>query len=160
VLFSSVNAFIRNINVGNGQRVVKAANSRDLTVTMLTPMNDAVKMLAKDLEKQSTHIQIRRIEPSSRSTISVLIVDKKFSLALELKDDTKLVIPEAVGTSTYSTSKSTVLSYVSMFESFLKLTELYDESQSKLNDTTDELEAMKKYLNEVIQEVDKFRNSK
>ncbi len=47
-----------------------------------------------------------------------------------------------------------------MFESFLKLTELYDESRSKLNDTTDELEAMKRYLNEVLQEVDKFRKTK
>jgi hypothetical protein len=78
---------------------------------------------------------------------------------VELKDDSKTVIEEAVGTSTYSTSKSTVLSYVSMFESFLKLKELYDKSQSKLNDTTDELEAMKKYLNEVLEEVDKFRKT-
>ena len=42
----------------------------------------------------------------------------------------------------------------------MKLTELYKESQSKLNDTTDELEAMKKYLNEVLEEVDKFRKTK
>lgn len=42
----------------------------------------------------------------------------------------------------------------------MKLTELYEESQSKLNDTTDELEAMKKYLNEVLEEVDKFRKTK
>jgi hypothetical protein len=33
-----------------------------------------------------------------------------------------------------------------MFESLLKLTELYEESQLKLNDTTDELETMKKYV--------------
>ena len=31
----------------------------------------------------------------------------------------------------------------------LKLTELYEESQSKLSDTTDELESMKKYVKEV-----------
>lgn len=42
---------------------------------------------------------------------------------------------------------------------FLKLTELYDESQSKLNDTADEIEAMKKYLNEVLEEIDKFRKT-
>ncbi len=94
VLFSSVNANIRQMNVGGVQRVVKAANSRDLTVTMLTPMNDTLEMLAKDLEKQSTHTHIRRIEPSSRSTVTVLIVDKKFSLAAELKDDSKLIVEE------------------------------------------------------------------
>lgn len=91
--------------------------------------------------------------------VIVVIVDKKSSLAVELKDHSKPVIADAVGTSTDSTSKSTVLSYVSMPESFLKLTELYEESQSKLNDTTDELEAMKQYLNEVLEEVDKFRKT-
>jgi hypothetical protein len=91
---------------------------------------------------------------------TVVIVDKKFSLAVELKDHSKPVIADAVGTSTDSTSKSPVLSYISIFESFLKLKELYEESRSKLNDTTDELEAIKKYLNEVLEEVDKFRKTK
>ncbi|MGH9985455.1 MAG: hypothetical protein ACRD8W_16055, partial [Nitrososphaeraceae archaeon] len=72
---------------------------------------------------------------------TVVIIDKKFYLAVELKDHSKPVIADAVGTSTDSTSKSYVLSYVSMFESFLKLAELYEESQTKLNDTIDELEA-------------------
>ena len=159
VLFSAVNAFIRQFIIGASERVIRAANSRNLTVTILTPINNTVKKMAEDLENQSTNMQIRRIAPSSRSTITVLIVDKKFSLAVELKDDSRTVIEEAIGTSTYSTGKSTVLSYVSMFESFLRLTESYDESQSKLNDTTDELEVMKKYLNEVLEEIDKFRKT-
>jgi chromosome segregation ATPase len=67
---------------------------------------------------------------------------------------------EAIGTSIYTTSKSTVLSYVSMLESLLKLTELYEESQSKLSDTSDELESMKKYVKEVLKEMDKFKKSR
>lgn len=39
-----------------------------------------------------------------------------------------------------------------------RFTKLYEESDSKLNDATDELEAMKKYLHEALEEVDKFRN--
>jgi hypothetical protein len=61
---------------------------------------------------------------------------------------------------TYSTSQATVLSYVSMFESFMKLTKLYEDSQLKLNNKTDELEAMKRYLHEVLKEVDKFKQTK
>ena len=116
--------------------------------------------MAKDLEGQSTKIQIRAIDPSSRSTVSAVIVDRKFSIAVELKDDSKSTPQEAIGTSIYSSSKSTVLSYVSMFESLLKLTELYEESQSKLSDTTDELESMKKYVKEVLEEMDKFKKSR
>jgi hypothetical protein len=146
VIFSSSNAFIRQANAGGTQLAIKVANSRNVNVVILTPMNDVAKKMANDLESQSTNIQIRAIEPSSRYTVTVVIVDRKFSMAVELKDDSKSTTQEAIGTSIYSTSKSTVLSYVSMFESVLKLTELYEESQSKLSDTADELESMKKYV--------------
>jgi hypothetical protein len=42
----------------------------------------------------------------------------------------------------------------------MKLTKLYEESQSKLSDTTDELEIMKRYVNEVLEEMDKFKKSR
>jgi two-component system, OmpR family, sensor histidine kinase VicK len=160
VLFSSSNAFIRQIKTGGGRLAVEIANSRNVSLTVLAPMDEIAKEMAKDLEKQSPNIQIRSIEPSSHSTISVLIVDRKFSLATELKDDSKLVPEESIGNTTYSSSKSTVLSYVSMFKSFMKLTELYEESQSKLSDTTDELEAMKKYVKEVLEEIDSFKKTR
>jgi len=47
-----------------------------------------------------------------------------------------------------------------MFESFMKLSELYKKSQLKLHDTTDELEAMKRYLHEVLKEVNKFKKTR
>jgi len=47
-----------------------------------------------------------------------------------------------------------------MFESFMELSELNKKSQPKLHDTTDELEAMKRCLHEVLEEVDKFKAKK
>jgi hypothetical protein len=47
-----------------------------------------------------------------------------------------------------------------MFESYMRLTELYKESQSRLSSKIDELEAMKQYLNEVLEEVDKLKKTK
>lgn len=157
VIFSSSNAFIRQINAGSDKLVIKVANPRNLNVVILTPMNEEVKKMAKDLERQSTNIQVIAIEPSSRFNITVLIVDKKISMAIELKDDSKSIPQEAIGASIYSSTKSTVLSYVSMFESFMRLAEMYEESQSKLSDTTDELETMKKYVKEVLEEMDRFK---
>lgn len=160
VIFSSANSFMRQSNAGSGQLVIEAAKFRNVAVTMLTPMDENVKAIAIDAEEQSSNIKIRKIEPSSRSTVTVVIVDRKISLAVELKDDSKSEVAEAIGNVTYSTSKSTVLSYVSMFESYMKLTDLYEESQSKLSDTTDELETMKKYVKEVLEEMDKFKKSR
>jgi len=61
-----------------------------------------------------------------------VVIDKKYSLAVELKDDSKNTVTEAIGLVTYSNSKSTVLSYYSIFESLWKQTELY--KQLKLNE--------------------------
>ena len=78
-------------------------------------------------------------------------------MAVELRDDSKPIPAESAGIASYSTSKSTVMSYVSMFESLMRLTELYEESQAKLRDSTEELGVMKRYLNEVLEEVKKLR---
>ena len=71
-------------------------------------------------------INIRFIEPNLQTKVSLLIADRKFSLAIELKDDAAHKSYEAVGLATYSNSKPTVLSYVSIFENLWKQTELYE----------------------------------
>lgn len=160
LIFASVNAFMRHVSPmspASSQLLVEAAKYRNVSVKILTPMDETIKKIATDLANQSANIRIRSIDSSSRYTVTVVLVDRKHVTATELKDDSKLDMKEAIGATTYSTSKSIVLSYVSMFENFMRLTELYEESQSRLNDTTDELESIKKYLNEVLQEVDKFR---
>jgi len=63
------------------------------------------------------HLQIK---------VTIIIVDRKYSLAVELKDDTKQASIEAVQ-ATYSSSQSTVLSYASIFESLWTQTGLYQK---------------------------------
>jgi hypothetical protein len=59
--------------------------------------------------------------------MTILLVDKHYSLVIELKDDTKDDPKEAIGLATYSNSKSTVLSYVSIFDALWKQSELREE---------------------------------
>jgi signal transduction histidine kinase len=56
-----------------------------------------------------------------------MIVDRKYVLATELKDDSKLSFEEAVGLTTFSTSQPTVLSYLSIFESLWIQTEMSED---------------------------------
>jgi hypothetical protein len=159
VVFSTPNAFLRQLKAGSGEVIIEAA-SRNVAITILVPMNETVRILAKQLEDQNKNIRIQNIEPSSHITITALIVDRRYSLAVELRDDSKPVSAEAMGTTSYSTSKSTVMSYVSMFESIVRLTELYEESQAKLQESKDEFAIMKRYLNEVLEEVEKLKIKK
>ena len=62
-----------------------------------------------------------------QTKMTILVVDRVFSLVVELKDDERNSTYEA----TYSRSKSTVLSYVAIFESLWKQVEL-NEKVNKL----------------------------
>lgn len=70
-------------------------------------MDQFVKKDAEKLEKQNGNISIRSIKPYNSSIsrpFTTILVDKKHSLAIELKDDSKLKVEEAIGQAIYSTS--------------------------------------------------------
>ena len=85
-----------------------------------------------DRNNRKVNINIRFLESELQTRISILIVDRKLCLAAELKDDTKETSLQAIGLSSYSNSKSTVLSYVSIFETIWKQAEMYE--QLKIHD--------------------------
>ena len=70
------------------------------------------------------YIELRNIETDSTTNSVIFVIDKKESLVIEIKDDTKEKFVDSVGFATYSNSRATVLSYVSIFESFWKQSEL------------------------------------
>jgi signal transduction histidine kinase len=72
-------------------------------------------------------IVTRFIEQQEGGKATILVVDNKASLMMELKDDSKKMFHDAIGLSTYSNSKAGVLSYVSMFESLWRQTQLNEE---------------------------------
>src|SRR5918911_4384937 len=58
---------------------------------------------------------------------TIMVIDRKVSLVTELRDDSKDDIVDAIGLTSYSTSKPTILSYISIFEKFWKQMELYEQ---------------------------------
>jgi two-component system, OmpR family, sensor histidine kinase VicK len=51
-----------------------------------------------------------------QTKVTTIIADNELSLVIELKEDNKQNSNEAIGLTSYSNSESTVLSYVSIFE--------------------------------------------
>jgi len=130
VIFSTANAFHRQEYLGAMQFLKEAANERGTNIRILTPADDRIVETAQKLGEMQLpfkkKIHIRFIEPDLQTKVSILTVDRKLSLTVELKDDTSGTSHEAMGLATYSNSKPTVLSYVSIFESLWKQTELYE----------------------------------
>jgi two-component system sensor histidine kinase VicK len=134
VMYSTANAFHRQERAGKIQLIKEAATERGVKVRILTPEDEQIveterKLMMVQEAGQRAHenIGIRYIQPHLQTKVTIIIVDRKYSLAIELKDDTKQESIEAIGLATYSNSQSTVLSYVSIFESLWTQTELYQK---------------------------------
>jgi two-component system, OmpR family, sensor histidine kinase VicK len=134
VMFSTANAFHRQERAGKIQLLKEAATERGVKVRILTPEDELIiettrKLMMVQEAGQQVHenIGIRYIQPHLQTKVTIIIVDRKYSLAVELKDDTRQTSIEAIGLATYSNSQSTVLSYVSIFESLWTQTDLYQK---------------------------------
>jgi two-component system, OmpR family, sensor histidine kinase VicK len=139
LLVPTSNSFLREERIGIIQLLKEAAVERKVKVRILTPINSIVeKILQKIIVDQTANnfLNIQRIEEktttSSESetnvnTVTIVVVDRKASLVIEKVDDSKQDLIEAIGLATYSTSKPTVLSYVSIFENLSNQAKLHEQ---------------------------------
>ena len=135
ILFSTARVLYRLEKAGTVNSVIQTAMQKpDLNIKILTPIIDAInkkalkKLSAVKEQRHNRHrIDIRQIESSMQTRVTVLIVDRKYLLTVEEKNDDKDDFSEAVGIATYSNSKVTVQSYASIFESLWMQTELYQQ---------------------------------
>jgi two-component system, OmpR family, sensor histidine kinase VicK len=146
VIFSTANAFHRQEYAGAMELFKEATAERHVKIRILTPMDDIIKEKAQKFKEQQHQIDIRNIDYPLQTKVTTLLVDRKFSLTVELKDDTKETSYEAIGLATYSNSKPTVLSYLSIFDTLWNQVDLYEE----LRDLYEQLKVHDKLQKEFI----------
>ena len=128
LLFPTVGAFIRQQRMGVIQACEEAAKQHNARIRILVPPDELIEQTVQNLRQNYLdYISIRYIEKAMDTKSTILVVDRKYSLVMELKDDTKQTFDEAIGLSTYSNSKAGVLSYVAIFENLWKQSELYEQ---------------------------------
>jgi YHS domain-containing protein len=126
-LFSTANAFHRQERMGMLPKLQEIRKKNDkLRVRILTPFDDDINIISKKL-RDELDIKIMNLGEASRIRTSILLVDRKFVLYVELKDDTKYTSYEAIGLSLFSSVRSTVISYVTIFETMWKQQEIYQQ---------------------------------
>ena len=131
LLLPTINAFLREYRIGVFNYLKDAAQNRKLNVKILTPTNDEIfTIIQKIMHNNLKNFIIYPFEVASQikiNTITILIVDEKESLVIEKTDDSKENFEDAIGLSIYSSSKPTVMSYVSIFESLINQIDLYEQ---------------------------------
>lgn len=139
IIFTTSNAFFRQEHAGSLALLSEAAK-HGVMIKNLVPYDERIQEIVNSSTEESYNtnnhnsmrdrINVRFLEPKLYTRISILIVDRLFSLTAELKDDTKTASLHAIGLSSYSNSKSTVLFYVSIFETLWKQAEMYEQLKS------------------------------
>jgi signal transduction histidine kinase len=128
IMFSTANAFKRQISIGGPQLLQEVTSTKkDLVIRILTPADQETELASVALGAKFTNVDVRNMEVSLQSKVTIVVVDRKLSLAVELKDDSKDDINEAVGSAVYSNCKSAAISYVAIFESLWKQVELIEQ---------------------------------
>ena len=129
VLFSTPNSFLRQERVGLVQLIRDVASQGDVKVRILTHINKEIREIVDSLLSMS-NVDVRGLSESSKTRLTTLIVDGKFSLEVEVKDDSKDNSYDAVGLAMYSNSESTVWTHTSIFETLWIQAELQDRRRT------------------------------
>jgi signal transduction histidine kinase len=104
-----------------------ASEKQKVKIRMLLPSSDKSEELIEQTKFNVPKIDIRTISANLETKISILVVDSKQCLILELKDDNQDTSYEAVGLSTYSISPTIISSYLAVYESFWRQAELFEK---------------------------------
>jgi hypothetical protein len=131
VLFSTRNSFITAEREGILDRIAQASK-RGVKVKILVMRDETVKVISDSkLKAPYDDIQVNYLQQFLPTKITTFIIDQSKSLTMEVNDDTKDNLQDAVGLSTYSNSESTVFSNGSIFESLWIQSELEKQNNAR-----------------------------
>jgi two-component system sensor histidine kinase VicK len=130
-IFPTARAFICQEKIGAIQLAKEAAKERNVKIRIMIPANSLIEQKVQQLKQycqnNNNTIDVRYIAQMPETKATILVIDRKASLVMEIKDDSKTTFIEAIGLSTYSNSKAGVSSYVAIFENLWRQAELYDQ---------------------------------
>ena len=124
-------AYRREEKIGIFESLEQAV-ARGANIRILLPTDKEIEEKIQQKIKLKKGFEIRKIKTAitTEARSKILIVDNRTYLMIELKDNSKETFVEAVGSAIISNSKSTVLSYVTMFDSLWRQAELYEKLEA------------------------------
>ena len=122
LVFPTTNSFRRNVRTGMSMQLLKEEYAKNnVRLRILTPVDNQIRKIIEELKKVLSQLDIRALNESIESNrVIIVLADRKESLIVETKDDTKNNVYEAAGLSIYSNTKSIVSSYLAIFETLWK----------------------------------------
>jgi nitrogen-specific signal transduction histidine kinase len=152
-IFPSIHAFRRQTRMGI-MHLFKEVVEEGVKVRVLIHANEEqIRQIVNEVILVFPEIDIRAIDMSLNTSIGIVVVDKKESLIIETKDDTKDNSYDASGLAAYSNSKYIALSYASIFESLWIQAELYEQLKEANNQLKVHDKMQKEFINTAAHEL-------
>ena len=157
VIFPSLNSVKRQSKVGFFN-LLKLKNQQNFRIRILSPTIDTIMKIllleySKERDNRMDNIAVREIPRLQEIRSTILMVDKKQLLAIEVKDDAKETFEESIGLVTYSTSHPTVLSYVTIFETLWIQTEMFENVRISNEKLVESEELEREFINTAAHEL-------
>jgi two-component system sensor histidine kinase VicK len=162
LIVSTPNALLRQGEIGIIELIKNAATDRNVKVNLIIPKYEESSRNQQSLITSSEmsevnelpiitgNIHVRRLLPSINKTSkiksTILLVDREFSLLIDLNDDLSENFTDAIGFASYSNSKSRIQSYNFIFDTIWRQADVYEQLKTK----TLELEKLNTLQNEFI----------
>ena len=126
-IYPSFNGFRRQIRIG-ALHLFREVLEHGISVRILVPADkQQIDETIDGLELALPTLEIRGLDKNLQTQMGIIVVDRKESIIIELKDDEKESYHDAAGLAFYSNSIPIALSYASIFETLWKQGELYEQ---------------------------------
>lgn len=131
ILFSTKNSFLIAEREGILEEIGQVS-AQGVKVRLLVMQDETVKKISDaKLKAPQQNVQVNYLQQLLPTRITTIIIDQAKTLTIEVNDDTKETLREAIGLSIYSNSESTVFSNVSMFDSLWIQSELDKQNKAR-----------------------------
>ena len=127
LMFSTPKAFLRQVGAGAFERLRPTLNKTGTTMKVLIPYDEQVIPVIEKVRDEVPNVEFRVMGEGLKTKISILVADKAKTLVIETRDDDKEGLAEALGTATYTESRSLAVSYAAIFENIWKQTDMYEK---------------------------------
>ena len=102
---------------------------RKVVVRLLIPSDAGTSPLLEGAMGDA-EVEFKRVDESLETGFTMLVIDRRHSFIIELKDDSREELNDSLGMTTYTESRSIATSYAAIFATLWKQAEIFEKLQA------------------------------
>jgi len=152
IMLASSSSFFR-MEKNIGISVLENLADQNIKVKVLIPSQIELHDKINQIRQKYAKIDFRILPSNNETFIGITIVDRQKVLIHEIKDDNKIKYTDSVGMTLYIEGESTAMSYLTIFNSLWKQTEIYEKLEKAYEKSQIHEKMQKEFINVAAHEL-------